>query len=155
MRLENLNWIRCDLLFPAVWTNQEQKNIEKREMLMSGVIVAPRTQITTLRRYESWLSTCPWCKNWWAELSHQQIEQAAFSPSNFVEGWKASADPVLAQRLISYPDAAVSQTYYLNPIASYWSTWGENTQLLSVSTATSSRCQLWTDTSQLPYEPSL
>ncbi|KAI0634572.1 catalase-domain-containing protein [Trametes polyzona] len=34
-----------------------------------------------------------------------EIEQAAFSPSNMVEGWAPSADPVLQARLFSYPDA--------------------------------------------------
>ncbi|KAI0672137.1 catalase-domain-containing protein [Trametes maxima] len=33
-----------------------------------------------------------------------EIEQAAFSPSNMVPGWAASADPVLQARLFSYPD---------------------------------------------------
>ncbi|KAJ5751341.1 Catalase mono-functional heme-containing [Penicillium manginii] len=34
------------------------------------------------------------------------IEQAAFSPSNMVPGFAASADPVLQARLFAYPDAA-------------------------------------------------
>ncbi|EIW53214.1 catalase-domain-containing protein [Trametes versicolor FP-101664 SS1] len=34
-----------------------------------------------------------------------EIEQAAFSPANMVEGWAPSADPVLQARLFSYPDA--------------------------------------------------
>ncbi|KAH9848102.1 catalase-domain-containing protein [Lenzites betulinus] len=34
-----------------------------------------------------------------------EIEQAAFSPANMVEGWEPSADPVLQARLFSYPDA--------------------------------------------------
>ncbi|EPQ32272.1 uncharacterized protein PFL1_00469 [Pseudozyma flocculosa PF-1] len=34
-----------------------------------------------------------------------EIEQAHFSPSNMVEGWAASADPVLQSRLFSYNDA--------------------------------------------------
>ncbi|KAI0649743.1 catalase-domain-containing protein [Trametes meyenii] len=33
-----------------------------------------------------------------------EIEQAAFSPSNMIPGWAASADPVLQARLFSYPD---------------------------------------------------
>ncbi|KAH9903213.1 catalase-domain-containing protein [Cubamyces lactineus] len=33
-----------------------------------------------------------------------EIEQAAFSPSNMVDGWAPSADPVLQARLFSYPD---------------------------------------------------
>ncbi|EGG02473.1 uncharacterized protein MELLADRAFT_24356, partial [Melampsora larici-populina 98AG31] len=41
-----------------------------------------------------------------------EVEQAAYSPSNTVEGWRASADPVLQQRLISYPDAS---RYRLGP----------------------------------------
>ncbi|ERS95255.1 catalase [Sporothrix schenckii 1099-18] len=34
------------------------------------------------------------------------IEQAAFSPSNMVPGWGASADPMLQARMFAYPDAA-------------------------------------------------
>ncbi|GLI74388.1 catalase A [Penicillium ochrochloron] len=34
------------------------------------------------------------------------IEQAAFSPSNMVPGFAASADPILQARLFAYPDAA-------------------------------------------------
>ncbi|OSC99328.1 catalase-domain-containing protein [Trametes coccinea BRFM310] len=37
-------------------------------------------------------------RNYFAE-----IEQAAFSPSNMVDGWAPSADPVLQARLFSYP----------------------------------------------------
>ncbi|EGG02269.1 uncharacterized protein MELLADRAFT_38712 [Melampsora larici-populina 98AG31] len=34
-----------------------------------------------------------------------EIEQLAFSPSNLVDGWEPSADPVLQARLFAYPDA--------------------------------------------------
>ncbi|EGF98428.1 uncharacterized protein MELLADRAFT_40847 [Melampsora larici-populina 98AG31] len=34
-----------------------------------------------------------------------EIEQAAFSPSNVVDGWEISEDPVLQARAFSYPDA--------------------------------------------------
>ncbi|EGF98872.1 uncharacterized protein MELLADRAFT_40594 [Melampsora larici-populina 98AG31] len=34
-----------------------------------------------------------------------EIEQIAFSPSNLVDGWEPSTDPVLQARLFSYPDA--------------------------------------------------
>ncbi|KAH9815187.1 catalase-like domain-containing protein [Melampsora americana] len=34
-----------------------------------------------------------------------EIEQLAFSPSNLVDGWEPSTDPVLQARLFSYPDA--------------------------------------------------
>jgi len=41
-----------------------------------------------------------------------EIEQAAFSPSNMVDGWGPSEDPVLQARLFSYPD---TQRYRLGP----------------------------------------
>ncbi|KAG0148816.1 hypothetical protein CROQUDRAFT_654391 [Cronartium quercuum f. sp. fusiforme G11] len=34
-----------------------------------------------------------------------EIEQLAFAPSNMVDGWEPSTDPVLQARLFSYPDA--------------------------------------------------
>jgi catalase len=37
---------------------------------------------------------------------HEEIEQAHFSPSNMVPGWRESEDPVLQARLFSYNDAA-------------------------------------------------
>jgi catalase len=40
------------------------------------------------------------------ENYHAEIEQAHFSPSNMVEGWEPSNDPVLQSRLFSYNDAA-------------------------------------------------
>ncbi|PWN52055.1 catalase-like protein [Violaceomyces palustris] len=43
---------------------------------------------------------------------HAEVEQAHFSPSNMVEGWEASADPVLQSRLFSYNDAG---RYRLGP----------------------------------------
>ncbi|KAG5357684.1 Catalase T [Yarrowia sp. C11] len=41
-----------------------------------------------------------------AENFFEEIEQAAFSPSNLIHGIEASDDPVLQARLFSYPDTA-------------------------------------------------
>jgi hypothetical protein len=43
-----------------------------------------------------------------------EVEQAAFSPGNLIDGWEPSDDPVLQMRLFAYTDAQVSLEQHLH-----------------------------------------